>query len=251
MRLAISGTAHSGKTTLLKSFLHTWRNYESPSTSYRDLLKEKELDHSKGTTPETQTVILDHLVDTVQGYKVDDNVMYDRCPLDALVYTLWAHEKGIEGFDKEFVTNQIAMCRESMRSLDIIFFSRFDSSQKVEAKKDGTRETDVEFIKEVDNIFYTVYMQYMANPTSDVFFPNGDSPTVILLPNHGQARVDLIAEYVTPEGTMYGEEESILNPDNLSDLENLVQLQKEQLDKEEKDKELFEKFGIDQKQFKF
>jgi hypothetical protein len=50
---------------------------------------------------------------------------------------------------------------------------------------------------------------------------------------------------------MYGEEESILNPDNLSDLENLVQLQKEQLDKEEKDKELFEKFGIDQNQFKF
>ena len=111
MRLAISGTAHSGKTTLLKSFLHTWRNYESPSTSYRDILKEKELDHSKGTTPETQTVILDHLVDTVQGYKVEDNVIYDRCPLDALVYTLWAHEKGIEGFDKEFVTNQIAMCR--------------------------------------------------------------------------------------------------------------------------------------------
>ena len=109
MRLAISGTAHSGKTTLLKSFLHTWRNYESPSTSYRDILKEKELDHSKGTTPKTQTVILDHLVDTVQGYKIDDNVIYDRCPLDALVYTLWAHEKGIKDFDKEFVTNQIAM----------------------------------------------------------------------------------------------------------------------------------------------
>ena len=63
--------------------------------------------------------------------------------------------------------------------------------------------------------------------------------------------VDLIAEYVTPEGTMYGEEESILNPDNLSDLERLVEMQKEQLDKEEKEKELFEKFGIDQDQFKF
>jgi GTPase SAR1 family protein len=51
MRLAISGTAHSGKTTLLKSFLHTWNNYESPITSYRDILKEKKLDHSKETTP--------------------------------------------------------------------------------------------------------------------------------------------------------------------------------------------------------
>jgi GTPase SAR1 family protein len=251
MRLAISGTAHSGKTTLLKSFLHTWNDYESPIISYRDILKEKQLDHSKETTPETQSVILDHLVDTVQGYKIDDTVIFDRCPLDALVYTLWAHDKGLEGFDKDFVTNQIAMCRESMRSLDIIFLSRFDESQQVKAKKDGTRETDVNFIKEVDNIFYTVYMQYMSNPTSDVFFPNGDSPTMILLPSHGQARVDIIAEYVTPEGTMYGEEESILNPDNLSELEQLVELQQAQLDKEDNEKELFKKFGVDQSQFKF
>ena len=77
MRLAISGTAHSGKTTLLKSFLHTWNDYESPIISYRDILKEKQLDHSKETTPETQSVILDHLVDTVQGYKIDDTVIFD------------------------------------------------------------------------------------------------------------------------------------------------------------------------------
>tara|TARA_R110000765_G_scaffold71714_2_gene139222 strand:- start:135 stop:911 length:777 start_codon:yes stop_codon:yes gene_type:complete len=244
MRLAISGTANSGKTTLLKSFQHTWKNYETPSTSYRDILKEKGLSHSKSTTPETQSTILDHLVDTIQGRKVEDNVMYDRCPLDALVYTLWAHEKGIEGFDKEFVTDQIAMTKESMRSLDIIFLSRFDESQVVVAKADGTRETDVEFIKEIDNLFYTVYMQYVGNPEADVFFPNGDSPTIILLPNSGQARVDVMAEYVTPEGGMYGDEDSILNPDNIEDLERLVQAQAGELKKEEEEKALYEKFGM-------
>ena len=251
MRLAISGTTHSGKSTLLKSFLHTWKNYESPVNSYRDILKEKGLDHSKATTPETQTVILDHLIDTVQGKGLDDKIVYDRCPLDALVYTLWAHEKGIEGFDKDFVTDQIAMTRESMRSLDIIFLTRFDDSQAIVAKEDGSRETDEEFIKEVDNIFYTIYMQYMGNPTADVFFPAGDSPTIILLPNDGQARVNLIAEYVTPDGTMYGEEDSILNPDNIEDLERLVEFQASELKKEEKEKELFEQFGLDQNQFKF
>lgn len=250
MRLAISGTANSGKSTLLQSFLHTWKNYTSPAFSYRDVLKEKELEHSKGTTPETQTVILDHLIDTVQGSTVDDKIIYDRCPLDALVYTLWAHEKGIEGFDKDFVTNQIAMTRESMRSLDIIFLSRFDKTQGVVEKADGTRDTDINFIQEVDNIFYTIYMQYMGNPQADVFFPNGDSPTVILLPNNPQARVDHIAEYVTPEGGMYGEEESILNPDNLEDLERLVEFQKDQLEKEEKEKELFEQFGLNPDKFK-
>ena len=37
MRISISGTAHSGKTTLLNSFLYTWKNYESPDKTYNDI----------------------------------------------------------------------------------------------------------------------------------------------------------------------------------------------------------------------
>ena len=244
MRIAFSGTANSGKSVMIKSFLHTWTNYESPADTYRDTLKEKGLDHSSNTTPDTQTVILDSLIDQLLGKKVSDNVVYDRCSLDAVAYTMWANGKGIEGFTDEFVKKQITMSRESLRSLDIIFMTRFNEQQGV--VDDGVRDTDVNFIKEMDNIFYTLYMQYMTQADADVFYPKGDSPCVILLPDNPQQRIELISEYITPEGGMYGDEESILNPNNIDDLESLVRMQKAELDREENEKELFKQFGLKQ-----
>ena len=46
MRIAFSGTGNSGKTTLLKSFLYTWKNYSTPEKTYRDVIEEKDLQHS-------------------------------------------------------------------------------------------------------------------------------------------------------------------------------------------------------------
>ena len=240
MRIAFSGTGNSGKTTLVKSFLYSWDNYITPEKSYRDLLIEEDLSHSSNTTVETQKKILDFFINQVQEHEKGAKVVYDRCPLDNIVYTMWCHEKGIEGFDKDFVTSQISLMRESLRFLDIIFLCRFDEKQSVE--DDGVRDTDVDFIKEVDNIFYSLYRQYTENPEADIFYPKGDSPCIIELPHEGQQRIDLISEYVTPEGEMYGEDVSIFN--DVNELERLVQQQKEALDKEEKEKELFRKFGL-------
>ena len=243
MRIAFSGTANSGKSTLVKSFLHTWDNYTTPKVTYRDHLEETGVEHSSKTTPATQTAVLNFLVDQVQGVKPTAKVVYDRCPLDAIAYSMWANEKGIEGFTEDFVKDQITMSKEALRSLDIIFMTRF--SADFDVVDDGTRDADVNYITEVDNIFYTLYRQYMTAPSADVFFPKDDSPCMILLPDNPQDRVNLIAEYVTPDGGMYGEEESILNPDNIADLERLVGLQKDQLDQEEHEKALFDKFGVD------
>ena len=122
------------------------------------------------------------LIDTIQGKTLKDKIVYDRCPLDAVAYTMWANGKGIEGFTDEFVEKQITMSKEALRSLDIIFMTRFNEDiMKVE--DDGTRDANLEFIKEMDNIFYSLYMQYMVHLDADVFYPKGDSPCVILLPD--------------------------------------------------------------------
>jgi|TARA_R100000808_G_scaffold19248_1_gene41857 predicted ATPase len=240
MRIAFSGTGNSGKSTLVKSFLYTWDNYITPEKTYRDILIEEDLSHSSNTTTPTQKKILSFFIDQVQEHDKGAKVVYDRCPLDNIAYTLWCHEKGIKDFDKDFVTSQISLMRESLRFLDIIFLCRFDEKQSVE--DDGVRDTDVDFIKEVDNIFYSLYRQYTENPEADIFFPKGDSPCIIELPHDGQQRIDLISEYVTPEGEMYGEDVSIFN--DVDELERLVRQQKEALDQEEKEKELFRKFGL-------
>lgn len=240
MRIAFSGTGNSGKSTMVKSFLHTWKQYETPEKTYRDILEEEDLTHSTETTTDTQNKILDFMVDQVASYDKDSKVIYDRCPLDNLAYTIWCNEKKKDGFTREFVTKQINLMKESMRNLDIIFLCRFDVNQKVE--DDGFRETNVEFILEVDNIFNSFFQQYTQNPEADIFFPKGDSPAVIELPHKAQERIDLVHQYVGDDGTLLDDEPSILG--DVNKLEELLLQQEGALNAENKEKELFKRFGL-------
>ena len=240
MRIAFSGTGNSGKTTMIKSFLHTWSNYTTPDKTYREVLQQNNLSHSSKTTTDTQSKILDFMIDQVQSYDKDAKVVFDRCSLDNIAYSLWANEKDIKGFTKQFLGKQIDLMKESMRSLDIIFMCRFDAKQLI--KDDGFRDTDKEFIQEVDNIFYSLYNQYTQNSEADIFFPKGDSPAIIELPHTAQERIDLISEYVDPGGDMYGDEASIFS--DVDKLEQLVYEQEQAHKAEEKDKELYKRFGL-------
>jgi predicted ATPase len=242
MRIAISGTANTGKTTLIKNMLYVWPNYTTPEKTYRDILKEREMSHSSKTTPETQTAVLEFMVESLMSNDKKDKIIYDRCPVDNLAYTLWAYERNIEGFTNEFVTNTINIARESLRKLDIIFLVGFDDTFVVE--DDGLRDTDVEYIKEIDNIFASLYMQYDQHPTANIFYPANDSPCIINLPSDPQARINLISEYIDPDGNLYGEESSILNPQKLAAAEGLLEMQERIAEEDRKQKELYNKFKI-------
>lgn len=244
MRIAISGAANTGKSTLLKSFLYTWDNYKTPEKTYRDIISEESLEHSSSTTVDNQTKILNSLIEQQKAHaSLSEKVVHDRCALDALAYTLWCNVKQVEGFDSTFVKEQIAATREAMRTLDIIFLCKFDERQVV--VNDGSREADLEYIKEIDNIFESLYQQHSQNLSADIFFPKNDSPAIIKLPDSPQERIDLIAEYVAPDGGMHSEESSILDPSNLDNLENLLKQQISAKESEEADKALFEKFKSD------
>jgi len=242
MRIAISGTANCGKTTLLKNFLAVWDKYTTSEKTYRDVIVENNLLHSSETNTETQWAILNFMVDEMQKSDKDSMVIYDRCPLDNLAYTLWAFGKGIEGFDKQFVDKCIAITKESMRHLDFIFLLRYDPSIPIE--DDGVRDTNKEYISEIDNIFGALYEQYRQNYDADIFFPVDDSPALIELPTSIQGRIDTIAEYVTADGGFYSEESSIFAPEKLDELEALVKQQSAALQQEKDEKELWNKFGI-------
>ena len=82
MRIAFSGTGNSGKSTLVKSVLYTWKTYTTPKKTYRDLIKEEELTHSSNTTLDTQDKILNFMIDQVQGSTLSDQIVYDKGSLN-------------------------------------------------------------------------------------------------------------------------------------------------------------------------
>ena len=108
MRIAISGTSNTGKTTLIKSFLEKWSTYETPKKTYRDIIVKEKLEHSSKSSTKTQDKIIEFMLDQVKDKTktVDDNIIYDRCPLDALAYSMWCNSKGYDGFDNDYIKNQ-------------------------------------------------------------------------------------------------------------------------------------------------
>ncbi len=236
MRIAISGSANLGKTTLIKDFIQEWPNYTTPSYSYRDLIREKNLPHNKQVTKDGQWAILNSMIDE-QKHDKDSNIIYDRCPLDCLVHTLWAYEKGSSDIDDDFIAKVIPLVKKSYHYLDIIFFTPICKYNQINIEQKDQRETDEEYIKEIDNIFKGLNHQYQNNIQSNVFFDPTDCPAIIEVFGSREERIQYIRQYLNVDGGLIGEEDSVLNPDNLNDLYDILKSQQESLKQENMEKE--------------
>ena len=211
MRIAISGTGNQGKTTLINDFLQEWSNYKTESSTYRDKLEAEKLPHSKEATKDTQWKILNHMIDEMQTFGAEDNIIMDRCPIDNLIYSLWCFEKGVGDIDKEFIDKCIPLVCESMRNLDIIFFIPITKAAPVAIEEDGVRETDEVYIKEIDNIFKMIGAQHHENNGRNPFFPKDDAPGWIEVFGDRQTRVAMIKQYLDADGDLIGGTEESMN----------------------------------------
>ena len=234
MRIAFSGAACTGKTTTINAFLQKWPNYTLVKSDYRKIVK-KTKKHSKNATTKSQSEILDILFNESKPFTPHDKVCYDRCALDNLVYTLWAHGSGKKGFSEKYVAKTIEKVKESMRHLDLIFVFSRDLMPPV-VEKDGTRETDPLYVKETDNIFKAITKQAQDDLAKSPFFPKDDSPAIIEIHGTTEERIAQISLYVTSDGTAYGEEQSVFNMDELNKMYGILEDQKHLLSEEQKQK---------------
>lgn len=208
MRIGISGTQNIGKSTVVRDFIEKWGMYETPDVSYRDVLIENGLDCNQKTTPETQTIIMNHLCDHLMGTDRLDNIIIDRTPYDALAYTMWANAKGIKGFTNEYVQTQIALARESASLFDVIFHIPIVKDHDIELEADALRDIDPLFREEIDNIFSAIFSTYFSQ--TGPFFKFGDCPAVIELFGSPEERMEMLKLYVNKDGLAYGEEDSLV-----------------------------------------
>lgn len=216
MRIAISGTACQGKTTLLNGFLAKYNTYTTPEKTYRDVLPE--IEHSMKTTIDTQWKVLDFMTEQHTQADSSSNIIYDRCPLDNMVYSLWAHDKKHEGFDRDFIDKCIPLFRESMKFLDIILFLPITKVAPVEVVDDGTRETNEQYITEIDNLFKAMYQQWLQPEST--FFAKDDKPAIIEIFGTQQERMHMIQLYVDVESGDAVDEQGILDPVEMDKIES-------------------------------
>jgi hypothetical protein len=236
MRLAVSGTSCLGKSTLIKDFIQEWPIYKTESSTYRDLIKSKNYPHSKNVTKEGQWAILNHMIDELQKHDKDDNIIYDRCPLDCLVYSLWAYDHNTSDIDDAFISKIIPIVKNSLHHLDIIWFIPISKFNKIPIEDDGMREIDPEYIGEIDNIFKGLLFQYQKNIDSNVFFDSKNCPAIIEVFGTREERIQYIRNYLDVSGNLIGEENSVLSEENLTDMYNLLKGQEDANKKEVSEK---------------
>ena len=148
---------------------------------------------------QTQKKILDYQIKELKKYGKDDNVIFDRCPLDNLIYSMWALEKGVGGIDEAFIDKCIPRVCESMRDLDIIFLVPLTDAAPIEIVDDKFRDTDEKYIQEVDNIFKALMARYMHR-AFEPFFPEDDVPAIIEIFGSPRERIYLANMYIDADG---------------------------------------------------
>lgn len=219
MRIAISGTAGIGKSTVIKDFLAKWPAYKTPTSSYRDILKAKGLGHSKGTNEETQQVILDWLCEEHAKHRKGDKIIFDRCALDNLIYTMWSFDKGL--ISKEFVDRSIPRVREALRYVDIVFFIPLTRVAQVDLTKENKelRETDPVYIREIDMLFKAMAAEW--NKPVSPYFARDDKPAIIEIFGNPRERIEMIKLYLDNDGDAIGEGH-IINPAQIDEAARLL-----------------------------
>lgn len=212
MRIAVIGTACVGKSTFINDFLTNWSSYKKPEKSYRDIITEKKLNHSQQTSKDTQQQILDFMLEQHMQYNRQDNVIFDRCPIDNLVYSIHAFDKGKTDIDEKFIEQCIPMVKECMRFVDLIFY--IPKSADITIVDDGFRDTDETFITEVDNMFKQV--EAYSHQDGSIFFHIDDKPAVISISGEPRERIRQASLYVREDGDAYTEEDCDIDWDELS-----------------------------------
>lgn len=220
MKIAVVGSQCTGKTTYINDFLKKWSMYTTPKDTYRDLIKKKKLPHSKNGTEESQTEILNCLVDQAIENSKSENVIFDRCVLDVLAYSTWLCLNG--KLSEKTLDQQRIIIRETLKLYDIIFFIPLTKVAEVKIEQNNVRDVDAVYREEIDNIFKVFEDSY--NRGDGRIFPKEDTPAVIEIFGNPEERIKLTEFYITEDGKGFGEDQNLLSniiPASVNDLKNI------------------------------
>jgi hypothetical protein len=207
MKIAISGTHCVGKSTYIKDFIKHWSCYETPEKSYRELIKEKNLPHSKEGTEESQRIVLDALCDQLQQNSKSEFMIFDRCVLDNLAYSSWLNLNG--KVSDKFLDQSRIIVREALKMLDIVFFLPLTKVAPVEFKEDELRDNDLVYREEIDNIFKIFVHSYRQGDGR--VFAADDAPPIIEIFGNPEQRIKLTELYIDTNGKPHGEDKSLIS----------------------------------------
>lgn len=226
MKIACSGTQCIGKSTFIDDFIQQWPMYSRPEKTYRDYIKEKGVKINREANKESQEFILNCQIDILQKYSKSDNIIFDRCPLDALVYSMWLAANDRGGIDDAFIRKWAEIVRESLSMLDIIFFFPICNQSPIKIEDDNFRDTDPKYREEIDTFFKMLVESYSKH--EGTYFPKEDCPAVIEMFGTRQQRIEVAKLYIGDDGSVIGADKPLVTMEDIEEQAQLIKQFKNQ-----------------------
>jgi predicted ATPase len=209
MRICVVGTSCVGKTTFINDFLKKYPMYKLSKESYRDILDEKGVKLNREGNQESQEIIRDYMSDQALKYNRNSNVVFDRCILDNLIYSVYLNDKDPENISDAFIHKSLQICREVCKFYDIIFFLPITKHSNIPVEERQNRDIDEDYRNEIDMLFKAAVHTYRMGKS--VFFDMTDTPAIIEIFGSPEERVAMAELYIDPKtGDIYGPEHNLL-----------------------------------------
>ena len=120
MRLAVSGSHGTGKSTLIAAFLDLRPDYAHEPEAFETIGDDVDLRDAEGPTAEGLHALLEHTARALAQYTPGTCVVHERSPADYLAYASASRRSWPKGTVEEFLSDHADVVRSSLRHLDAI-----------------------------------------------------------------------------------------------------------------------------------
>jgi predicted ATPase len=124
MRIAVSGTHGVGKSTLIEEFLRRHPEFVHEPEPYRVLVEDLAEEFAAEPCVEDFRRQLEFNIERLGQHAADENVIYERCPIDFLAYIAVLDEWSAEAL--------VAPAQEAMQHLDIVVYLPFAEANEAD-----------------------------------------------------------------------------------------------------------------------
>ena len=145
MRVAISGSHGTGKSTLIAAFVDLRPEFRYEPEAYEALADDIPLTASEGPSPEGLQSLLDYTIAAISSHGSEASVVFERSPIDYLAYAAACRDVWSGPTTREFLAAAVPAVRASLRHLDLI--ALLPVSDAIRARPDE----DERFRKRVDD----------------------------------------------------------------------------------------------------
>lgn len=187
MRIAVSGTHFMGKSTLINDFVKVHPEYRVEIEPYYKLQELKDVELSLEPSLESCLEQLDYSIQQLNECSKEQNVIFDRCPVDYIAYAMCAAEQDSVNIHDTEVAERFSDVKDALNFLDMIIFLPIIQEHVIEYT-----EENAFYRKKADKYFKQLYRDEICD-----IFPRYSHPKIIELWGDRSERIKKLQSCLT------------------------------------------------------